>query len=353
MVDGAYDQFFSGEIYSDADIGADDFMKDREFRKGIEQWERVMREEKESRRRRSYDALEPKPRRSLMKKIKSFFVKSAEAGELRQTQKTDIGDLEPLQPIGDFIAENDGRRRDVSTKRSEKRAAMMERRRARKEKEASERFPKESTEGNASVESMEPKAARSSATDDSVGVRGWCHCWEKTPPGYNSSTGIGDLIRVGDGNTADPSLSDDPSLSEVEEEGDYSYRICSRCGRCYSMRTRGDKSEADILDLKIYNKYHEEAGSSIPVHTYKNMLRESEDRLLSIPDGQIVIHGTCQCKRPDPVSVALVVNEKFYVCCFCGRVRLPDESGAMPTGPTAWRMMMGPERAFPGYKDKR
>ena len=131
--DGAYDQFFRGKnIESDADIGADDLMKDREFRKGIKQWERMMREDME-RRRRISRGLPPEP--TFMVNMKQLFgIKRAEAGELKQRENIEIGGLEPLQPVGEFISENDGPKRGDSTKRAEKRAAMMERRRERRER---------------------------------------------------------------------------------------------------------------------------------------------------------------------------------------------------------------------------
>lgn len=185
-----------------------------------------------------------------------------------------------------------------------------------------------------------------------IGVRGWCHCWENEPPpaGGLEKGGTG---RVGVGNLC---------ADETEFEflygigqtsvGDYAYVLCARCGKCDTNMKSGEKLSDmghDIVDAKMYRKWHDKAGSEISLSQYEKLLGEARDRLLKIPDGEIVIPGECHCKYPDPVSVN-VVGDKFYVCCFCGRVRLPDETGSIPTGPTQWRILMGNDKPFPGFQ---
>lgn len=294
---------------------ADDAMRDYERKK--REWQDELQKEAEA---------------SSKKKRKTFFIKSAEAGELWQEN---MPSLEPLQPIEQFIAENSVKKNDDTVKtrtREERRSELKDRKQ--------ENIPSNIMTDKGQRRDADGISAQQRDADETsmTGVRGWCHCWEQTPPGYDS------LLQVGNGNLNDPEHFE-------EGKGDYSYRICTNCGRCYTNRKIGDKGEADIIDLRIHEKYHEQAGSSISVQQFQEMLRKAEDKLLAIPDGKIVIHGTCNCKRPDPVSVALVVNEKIFVCCFCGRVRLPDKNGNIPTGPTNWRLMMGPNKPFPGFKD--
>ena len=77
------------------------------------------------------------------------------------------------------------------------------------------------------------------------------------------------------------------------------------------------------------------------MHEYVRRVKKAEVKLLRIPDGEIVIPGTCKCKHPDPIKVGGAEKE-FYVCCFCGRVRLPDNNGNVPVGPTACQEMGKP-----------
>ena len=198
----------------------------------------------------------------------------------------------------------------------------------------------------------------SAAADSGVGVRGWCHCWEHEPPGQ------GVLLSVGEGNLAVGEMNDLESAEIFRDEygatqrcsGKYSYTICSHCGKCYTSQKVGDSYDynggGELTDAVIFNKWYDKAGSEIPTQEYFRMQKVSRDKLLAVPDGHVVIPGKCDCKYPDPVSVALKADE-FYVCCFCGRVRLPDKSGGIPIGPTTWRYMMG-DKPFPGFQnDKR
>ncbi len=110
----------------ESEMESKNFMKDREFRKGIEQADRMMQEDLEYRRRVS-NGLPPQP--SFKENFKQLFgVKRAEAGELIQNERSGMGQLEPLQPIDDFIAGNTGRSDNDNSKRMERRAKLLERR---------------------------------------------------------------------------------------------------------------------------------------------------------------------------------------------------------------------------------
>ena len=180
------------------------------------------------------------------------------------------------------------------------------------------------------------------AKDDTVGVRGWCRCGENHGRFYLMGMGA-ELDFKADGSRFDA------------ESGDYTYRLCGRCGRVdRPWRKKGADGEVRIRDNRIEKKYGEQAGSDIPLSQYEAMLRQSEDRLMDIPDGQVVIPGMCRCNEPDPIRTGFVDSqEEFFVCCFCGRVRVLDETGEMPIGPTAWAAMMGNSKPFPGYGNRK
>ena len=256
-------------------------------------------------------SVQPPPKQSFWKNLKSLFIKSAEAAELPPEARPSVSEQKHPneEPQSEPVA------------RAEERIA---------------RQPKAEQTPKRGEESM---GGKTSAEDSKVGVRGWCHCWDNEPPGYGS------LRRVGNGNEAE----DKPETTR----GDYSYRFCTRCGKCFSRRTAGDGAEADIIDLRVWEENHDKAGSTISVREYVALLSKAEDKLLQIPDGQIVIPGACHCKHPDPIRPGFYEDESFYVCCFCGRVRLPGKDGDMPVGPTAWEAMMGPNTPFPGYGDEK
>lgn len=160
--------------------------------------------------------------------------------------------------------------------------------------------------------------SRASSDGSQVGVRGWCKCGAEH----------GKIHRAGGGGHWLLFIS---SASKASLLGDYQYRLCGRCWRLFKPKRSGD--EAEIIDLRIERKYGELAGSRIPTYKYKELLKQAENKLLDIPDGEVVIPGTCSCKVPDPISNAGSLSD--YVCILCGRVRLPDANGNMPQGPTA------------------
>ena len=195
------------------------------------------------------------------------------------------------------------------------------------------------------VTSKEQKTA-----DSQVGVRGWCHCWDKTPPysGCLKEVGIANMRDVAELVNA---------MAEISQtyDGAYRYTICDQCGKCFTIAKVGKKwsdTGDEIVDTTIFNKYKERAGRSIPYHHFEDMLAKARDKLLVIPDGQIVISGICSCKYPDPMRVGVQIPfGEYYVCVFCGRVRLPDDTNSIPLGPTEWERRMGRSgKPFPGFE---
>ena len=220
---------------------------------------------------------------------------------------------------------------------------------------SSDKLPKADVEENKQKDSQQGGVYvtdKGLKTDNSrAGVRGWCHCWDKEPPP------MGGLVKGGIGSVGDGNLFADMfKFYDIEQtcDGDYSYTLCARCGKCFTTKKPGEKHSDrghDIIDAKMYHKWHKKAGSEIPQYQYEKLLGEARDSLLKIPDGGIVISGLCRCKYPDPVTVNIIGGEsdEFYVCCFCGKVRLPDEAGNIPTGPTQWLILMGEDKPFPGF----
>lgn len=187
-------------------------------------------------------------------------------------------------------------------------------------------------------------------SDNEVGVRGWCHCWDKTPP-YS-----GCLKEVGIANIREDAEWIN-TMAEISQtyDGAYCYTICDQCGKCYTIAKVGEKWHGagdEIVDAMIINNYKDKAGVSIPTHQFEGILAKARDGLLVIPDGQIVIGGICSCKYPDPMRVAFQIPfGEYYVCVFCGRVRLPDDTGSIPLGPTEWERRMGRSgKPFPGFE---
>lgn len=142
--------------------------------------------------------------------------------------------------------------------------------------------------------------------DSQVGVRGWCHCWADSNGRGLNLVGLGDWSGDMVGNTG-----------LGVNRGDYSYYLCDLCGKCFTARERGDERDPDMQDLHVVEKY---TGSNIPDYKYTDLLRSAQDRLLTIPDGGVVIPGKCVCKSPELLKVGLSSPKQFYVCSFCGRV---------------------------------
>ncbi|MGN0847959.1 MAG: hypothetical protein ACI4RA_11350, partial [Kiritimatiellia bacterium] len=185
------------------------------------------------------------------------------------------------------------------------------------------------------------------------GVRGWCHCWEnKKPPIGLEEGGVGG---VGGEAYILAAIFDPRAIKTLFKAGEtpyglYAYALCARCGRCFTTKKPGEKFDVhdmgEITNWRIWAKL--QYSDSDSDSQAEKLLREARDELLKIPDGGVVIPGECHCKDPDPVSVN-VVGDKFYVCCLCGRVRLPDKTGGIPWGPTNWRSIKGEDKPFPGF----
>lgn len=147
--------------------------------------------------------------------------------------------------------------------------------------------------------------------ESQVGVRGWCHCWDPHDHFWNCKW-------VGNGLWA-----------EKEVDAVYCYSICIDCGRCYTTAKSGTAFSgygADIFDMNIYRVWNaklsrEESATEREkiVNLMDGLMGVSRDKLLNIPDGEIVIRGSCKCKRPEPLKVGLKSRE-FSVCEICGKV---------------------------------
>ena len=138
-----------------------------------------------------------------------------------------------------------------------------------------------------------------------VGVRGWCKCGGRKDKG----------CCCGYGAICGASAADCP----------YVYMLCRRCGKCM-------RDSDNLIDVKV-----EEALQKAKHMTTSQLLAErkrSQDRLLTIPDGQIVFPGKCVCKKPDAIKVGGSDKKEFHVCLFCGRYYVPGDS-TVPIGPTA------------------
>ena len=159
-----------------------------------------------------------------------------------------------------------------------------------------------------------------------VGVRGWCDC------GANH----GKICFMGEGAYS----SDGTNIGG----GDYIYKLCGKCAKLFKPSRSRD--EAEIIDLRIERKYKKFVGTErMPTHRYLSLLKQAENKLLDIPDGEIVIHGVCTCKEPDPIvfsyaSYAYVKagKQNLAVCCSCGKEYVSAD-GSVPCGPTAKREM--------------
>ena len=159
-----------------------------------------------------------------------------------------------------------------------------------------------------------------------AGVRGWCDC----------GADHGKICFMGEGAYS----SDGTNIGG----GDYSYKLCGKCAKLFKPSRLRD--EAEIIDLRIERKYKKFVGTErMPTHKYLSLLKQAENKLLDIPDGEIVIHGVCTCKEPDPIvfsyaSYAYVKagKQNLAVCCSCGKEYVSAD-GSIPCGPTAKREM--------------
>ena len=157
--------------------------------------------------------------------------------------------------------------------------------------------------------------------DGGVGVRGWCKC-------VNNDDGV---IVVGfGGKTSKASYTDEEhelmrSRFKASRFHSYVYFICRQCGRCSSTKTFGGDSylkNLSIYDFTLDEQFFEEKKKGMSDWDYRRrnaMMIDVNKKLLTIPEGQIVIPGSCLCLKPDLVTVGLAASDKFQVCRYCGR----------------------------------
>lgn len=142
-----------------------------------------------------------------------------------------------------------------------------------------------------------------------IGIRGWCKCGGKKDEGC--CCGYGAILGS--------SAADCP----------YVYVLCRRCGKCM-------RDSDDLIDVKV-----EEALQKAKHMTTSQVVAErkkSQDRLLAIPDGQIVFPGKCVCEKPDAIKAGGLDGKEFHVCLFCGRYYVPVNN-TVSIGPTARKEM--------------
>lgn len=158
--------------------------------------------------------------------------------------------------------------------------------------------------------------------DGGVGVRGWCKC-------VNNGD---DVIAVGFGKKTSKANYSDEEYEWMENKfktsklHHYVYFICKQCGRCNSkgkMGGDGPLKNICIFDLTLAAQFEDEKKkktmSSSDRQRHNAMMIGVDQKLLAIPDGQIVIPGSCFCLKPDLITVGLTTSDKFQVCRYCGR----------------------------------
>ena len=160
--------------------------------------------------------------------------------------------------------------------------------------------------------------------DGGVGVRGWCKC-------VNNDD---DVIAVGfGGKTSKASYTDEEhelmrSRFKASRFHSYVYFICRQCGRCSSTKKLGGCDSdlwenLSIFDFTLAEQFEDENKKKVMSDSdyrrqYDAMMIDVNKKLLAIPEGQIVIPGSCFCLKPDLITVGLATSDKFQVCRYCG-----------------------------------
>ena len=176
---------------------------------------------------------------------------------------------------------------------------------------------KDSTDKGMSSESITVEAK----DDGGVGVRGWCKC-------VNNDD---DVIAVGfGGKTSKASYTDEEhelmrSRFKASRFHSYVYFICRQCGRCSTkgkIGGSGPLKNLSIFDFTLAEQFEEEKKTKVmsdsDYRRHNAMMIGVNKKLLTIPEGQIVIPGSCLCLKPDLVTVGLAASDKFQVCRYCG-----------------------------------
>ena len=157
--------------------------------------------------------------------------------------------------------------------------------------------------------------------DEGVGVRGWCKC-------VNNDD---DVIAVGfGGKTSKASYTDEEhelmrSRFKASRFHSYVYFICRQCGRCSTkgkIGGSGPLKNLSIFDFTLAEQFEEEKKKKVmsdsDYRRHNAMMIGVNKKLLMIPEGQIVIPGSCLCLKPDLITVGLATSDKFHVCRYCG-----------------------------------
>ena len=169
---------------------------------------------------------------------------------------------------------------------------------------------------------MSPESVTVDTNDDGgVGVRGWCKC-------VNNDD---DVIAVGfGGKTSKASYTDEEhelmrSRFKASRFHSYVYFICRQCGRCSTkgkIGGSGPLKNLSIFDFTLAEQFEEEKKTKVmsdsDYRRHNAMMIGVNKKLLTIPEGQIVIPGSCLCLKPDLVTVGLAASDKFQVCRYCG-----------------------------------
>lgn len=200
-----------------------------------------------------------------------------------------------------------------------------------------------------------------SDTDAQVGVRGWCECGDNHGKLYEAGTMYGRLIMTGILNffggvkgSASVKHLDGDAADKMIFDTRYTYILCGKCGKCRRPSRDPDTVEWDQIDWNdewvimdcILEFQLQDAKDLSTAQSVRARLVPQKDFLSKFANGGVVFPGACACKVPDPIHVGFLESGYSpYVCLLCGRVRLPDEVGNMPNGPTALEEMGLNEKA--------
>lgn len=159
---------------------------------------------------------------------------------------------------------------------------------------------------NTSVDEKETDASQ-------IGVRGWCTC-----PHRSARIVGGNLVKVG----------------ENFNVAEYCYFFCADCYKC-----RKDLNDVAhlvhdgplvIWDVSIARQSFID-GTSRTIGMVKgeilDALLDSQKKIMSIPDGEIVVPGVCECDSPVIYRFGEEPN-KIEMCTDCGRPRSAIPSSA-------------------------
>lgn len=167
---------------------------------------------------------------------------------------------------------------------------------------------------------------QASTNDNSqVGVRGWCHCWDRTalPP----LDGNGDVVIPIGLLYAKARVWGNNPLKHEENGSVFTYVLCRKCGKVYknpdsaSRRNKGEDPDFDdMYDIIFYDKHHQATSSARETKELAWQAVDRSARLRSLPDGEIVISGLCGCPKPLTAPVLMSAADGPSVCLICGKI---------------------------------